>query len=494
MSELLDTLQHRHQECLEQLDRGDVDEQFLDQIHAFINDLRQAGASTAEPVERGQLRALLRFWGGVVYEYTGIYPTGTLLPPAAGVPRPAEPSDQRRAPTLLWLLVGGASVILIMAGLLAVGWSAFSSKIAGVATPEPPLPVVSQTGVGTGLIEEGELTAAVDSFCLDTPEIVATFALEQFHPNTQLRWELLREGETVAAQPAAPWGQETRYVTVRIQASGPDGVGPGQYDLLLYAGQHIVAMESFEILAEPPRVSGLKISDVPSAGNSPEGPLELEPGLRVVYLNYSYQGICEALELTHELYHEGELVERRTEMWNGTRRGHRQVVFQSPDSPLCFPPGSYELVVSIDGAEQGRVAFAVMESVVTVKPEPIKPVIPATFGDIVIALGVLPNGTPVLTAEDVALDANTKVVYAVFDYEGMDTGVPWSAVWMRAGEEVGRQEVFWNAEMFGMEGTHWVTYYDSNGSMLPRGAYSVTLYIDSIAQQTADFEIQSSAP
>jgi hypothetical protein len=493
MTELLDTLQHRHQEYLEQLDRGDVDEQFLDQINAFISDLRQAGASTAEPTERGQLRALLRFWGGLVYEHSGVYPTGTLLPPAAGVPRPADPGNRHHAPTLLWLLIGGASVILIMAGLLAVGWSALSSRIAGIATPEPPLPVVSQTGVGTGLIEEGELTTAVDSFCLDTPEIVATFALEQFHPNTQLRWQLLREGETVAAQPAAPWGQETRYVTVRIQTGGPDGVGSGQYDLLLYAGEHIVAMESFEILAEPPRVSDIKISDVPSAGNSPEGPLELEPGLRVVYLNYSYQGICEALELTHELYREGELVQRSTEMWHGTPRGRRQVVFQSPDSPQ-FAPGGYELVVSVDGEEQGRVAFAVTEPVSAVEPEPTKPVGPAAFGDIVIALGVLPSGTPVLTAEDVPLDANTKAVYAVFAYEGMDTEVPWSAIWMREGEEVGRQEAFWNAEVLGTEGTYWVSYYDSNGSLLPSGAYSVTLYIDSAVQQTADFDIQLPAP
>jgi hypothetical protein len=489
MSELLETLQHRHQECLEQLDRGDVDEEFLDLIYALINDLRQAGASTAEPGERGQLRALLRFWGGVIYEYTSVYPTGTLLPPAAGVPRPVETSEQRRTPTLLWLLVGGASVVLIMAGLLAVGWSALSSKIAGGATPPPPLPVVSQTGVGTGLIEEGELTAAVDSFCLDTPEIVATFALEQFHPNTQLRWELLREGETMATQPAAPWGQETRYVTVRIQASGPDGVGSGQYDLLLYAGEQVVAMESFEILSEPPRVSELKLSDVPSAANPSEDPLELEPGPRVVYLSYSYQGLCEALELAHVLYREGELIQRSTEMWNGAPRGRRQVVFQSPDSPQ-FPPGSYELAVLVDGAEQGRVAFAVTEPVVEVEPEPTKPVVPAAFGDIIIALGVLPSGTPVLAAEDVPLDWNTKAVYAIFDYEGMDTGLPWSAVWMRAGEEVGRQEAFWNAAILGTEGTHWVTYYNSNGSVLAGGAYSVTLYIDNLAQQTADFDIR----
>ena len=227
MSELLDSLQQQHQERLEQLERGEINEAFLDQVRTLLNALREAGAATADPAERSHLRSLIRFWAGIAYDSTGVYPTAALLPPAASVAQRVEPSTGRQAPKLLWLLIGGACVVLIALGLLAVGWSALFGLDDGKNTPPMSLPVVSDVAVGSGPVSEGRLQAVVHNFCRGVPEIAATFAFEQYQPDTPLRWELLRAGESVAAEPTAPWEQGGQYVTVRFQG-GDGGVTPAR--------------------------------------------------------------------------------------------------------------------------------------------------------------------------------------------------------------------------------------------------------------------------
>jgi len=71
MSDLLSAFQRRHQEKLDQLERGEDEEALLDGVHILVSDLRQAGATVVDPAERGQLRALVRFWANVVYGRTG---------------------------------------------------------------------------------------------------------------------------------------------------------------------------------------------------------------------------------------------------------------------------------------------------------------------------------------------------------------------------------------------------------------------------------------
>jgi hypothetical protein len=60
---------------------------------------------------------------------------------------------------------------------------------------------------------------------------------------------------------------------------------------------------------------------------------------------------------------------------------------------------------------------------------------------------------------------------------------------MRGGQEVNREEGFWDVEADGAAGVHWLTHHAEPRRVLPGGNYSVTLYIDSIAQRTADFNI-----
>jgi len=163
------------------------------------------------------------------------------------------------------------------------------------------------------------------------------------------------------------------------------------------------------------------------------------------------------------------------------KRGE-DVVAAQPAAPWGSEARRVTLRAAISGQEQVRVDFAIVEAA---EPEPVPP----AFGDVTIALGVEPDGTPILTAPDNRFDWNTKVVYAVFDYVGMSHGLPWAAVWERGGQEVAREESFWDVDADGTEGTHWVTYQDERGRVLPGGNYSVTLYVENIAQRTADFRI-----
>ena len=492
MSDLLDTFQQRHQENLNQLKREDVDEVLLDEIQALINDLRQAGDVTTDPADRGQLRALTRFWGSVVYDHTGVYPDITLLPLDTTRARPPDEPTRRPLPSLGWVLIGGAAVITIAVGLFIIRWISAPYEITGANPTPTAMPIVRHSALERGPGgETGGLETAAGTFCLGTPEVTANFALEYVQPRTRLHWELWREGEVVSAQPAAPWGEENQYVTVRIVTSGPNSVEPGQYDLFLYADEQVVSVQSFHLLGTAARVSNLQVADVPSPDDVTSGERVFEPGVRVIYLSYEHAGLCTGLDLSHTIYYEGEPILQREETWLAAPQGQKQVSFQASDS-LALTPGDYEIAVAVAGKEQARTAFTIRAELVEEEeeePEPEPEPVPPAFGDITLTQGVHADGTPILTAPNDRFDWNTRVVYAIFDTAGMTKGLAWTAVWRRQGVEEARWEYFWHEEVTGTVGTHWVAYHREDGRVLPGGSYSVTLYIDDVEQRTADFAI-----
>lgn len=472
MSDLLKAFHRRHQEKLEQLERGEVDEAFLDGVQLLIADLRQAGGAVAAPAERGQLRALLRFWGNVLYDRADVYHDTTLYPLDPERIPPPEEQSRRPLPPLIWSLAGGAAAIVIAVGLVAVG------RLAQPVEP-PPAPAVA-TLAGYVAIE-----MEADTFCANVSEVVAEFALVGLEPGIEWRWELERDGEVVAGQSAAPWGREANQATIRILAGGSEGVEAGQYELLVYVGERVVGARSFLVLDAVPRVFNLRAADVPEpAEMSDEG--VFADGARVLYLSYEYEGWCPGLNVSHTLYRAGEQVQERVEVWSGAPQGEAQVSFQSPGG-LPFPSGEYEAAVTVEGAEQSRVGFTLGEARAEITPSP-------ALGDVTIALGAQPDGAPIVTAPDNLFDWNTKVVYGIFDYVGMRDGLRWAAVWMRNGQEEAREEHFWDVEADGTEGTRWVAHYAELGRVLSGGSYSVTLYIDNVAQSTADFRILYYAP
>ena len=105
MSDILKALERRHREKLDQLEHGEADEALLDGIRLLIADLRQAGASVAAPAERGQLRALMHFWGNVVYDRTEAYPRHDAAPARS---QESSPSCKGLGPQIAALLGLGA--------------------------------------------------------------------------------------------------------------------------------------------------------------------------------------------------------------------------------------------------------------------------------------------------------------------------------------------------------------------------------------------------
>ena len=160
----------------------------------------------------------------------------------------------------------------------------------------------------------GALEIASDTFCLNTFGIVAEIALEGAEPETEWRWEVKRSGEVVAEQSAAPWGGEAKRAAIRILTGGPEGVAPGQYELLVYAGERVAGTYSFQVLAVAPRLFNLRVTDLPEPTGATPDESAFADGIRVIYSSYEYEGLCPGVNVSHAIYHEGEQIQERMEM------------------------------------------------------------------------------------------------------------------------------------------------------------------------------------
>jgi hypothetical protein len=491
MSKLFHTLQERYQALVVRKEQDEPGEGFLEDVSAFIADARRAGATISDVDERSQLRAWMRFLANAVYDATGAYPDTSLQPLAEGqlTSRRAERDALGAKSVQLtwgWALVGGAAVIIIAVGMAALSGAlkppAAVEPTATLAPTQTPAIFASRVEVGESVSEAGALDAVADTFCRGVRGIHAALSLEDIRPDTLWRWEVQREGEVVALQPETPWGRENRQVIPIL--SGDEGVEPGRYELLIYVGERAAATHPFEVLSAAPRAFNLRMADVPEPPAEASARSEFDVGVRVVYLTYEYEGLCPGLELAHALYYEGEPIQENTGTWSGPPRGQTQVSFQALDDEP-FPPGDYEARVTVAGEELERVNASIEGEQAMVRP---------AFSDLTIAQGVEPDGRPILTAPENRFDWNTRVIYAIFSYIGMDDGVRWAAVWTRNEDEIERQEGFWDVDAFGAKGTRWVAYYDESGRVLPGGNYSVILYIENVAQEVAEFSVRYFVP
>lgn len=75
----MEDLIEKHQYFLEMREVLDSFE-IVPEILKFLDQLGNAGSDINHPQQRSQLRGLIRFWGSIVYDYTGEYPETKLLP------------------------------------------------------------------------------------------------------------------------------------------------------------------------------------------------------------------------------------------------------------------------------------------------------------------------------------------------------------------------------------------------------------------------------
>jgi hypothetical protein len=355
----MQVLAERHRQLLDRSEQGEADDAFADDVLAFLDDIRLAGEAVVEPAERAQLRGLVRYWCGTIFRFTGTYPTITLLPADVGAGLGTGAVARRSPPPLLWLLGGGASVAVIAAALAIIG-SAAGLSLDGAAPAATPRAqarvryVLAEQGLG------GESASVLGpmTFCRAASDLVFHFSLADIEPDTDLRWVLLREAVEVAAQPAAPYGDMSESLTVRLGPDDGDGFVPGHYSLSLTAAGTTLWIQTFEVLDIAPRVFGLSVSDVPASIPGTDPRREFAPGPRVLYLRYSYEGLCSGVDLSHKLFLDGELIQAIEQDWVGPAQGEDQAVFQAAAGSVLVP-GEYQAVTSVSGVEQGRVDFLI---------------------------------------------------------------------------------------------------------------------------------------
>jgi hypothetical protein len=80
-----------HRELLKKVEESIDPPAMLEQVEQLIEQIRRAGARTADFQERDYMQSLLTFWGNWVYNQTRVYPNTDLYPPAPETPR--APSD-----------------------------------------------------------------------------------------------------------------------------------------------------------------------------------------------------------------------------------------------------------------------------------------------------------------------------------------------------------------------------------------------------------------
>jgi LysM repeat protein len=140
-------LMERHQAMQAQL-ASQPDALETETILQFIEEARAAGARIADVRQREQLRAILRHWGGIIYDQTGEYPAIQLAPfDGQSISElPHEDKPVQSIPGWGRLIAIGAGVGLILFILIALA-AVFGLRLGGGAAAETDPTVAVNQGV-----------------------------------------------------------------------------------------------------------------------------------------------------------------------------------------------------------------------------------------------------------------------------------------------------------------------------------------------------------
>jgi len=119
----------------------------------------------------------------------------------------------------------------------------------------------------------------------------------------------------------------------------------------------------------------------------------------------------------------------------------------------------------------------------TEMPQPTPIPIPY-IGPITMAKGVTPSGYPFGRTPN--FPEGTSKVYAVFDYQGMNSDLDITVIWYQNGKEMASITNKWWGKESGKEATY---RYWKNEEEIPEGDYNLEFFIDGKLMQSADFTI-----
>jgi hypothetical protein len=293
MMMIVDQLVVQHQ-ALRNKTAAEPDAVDMNEVLAFMEQVRAASAHIENPQQREQLAAILYHWNGYVHEKTGTYP-GTQL--TAYTPLPAANPTERTAPIttaradnplprvhwLVWVV----AILLFMGGIFIVIWpllfdgeqvnavdtppetnavftAVAATQTALAATPvpilqtaealiqlappsatpggDPLIPTASPGGVATYIVQQGDtLFSLAMRYGLSANEIMVMNNLSSeslnigqtlLLPNAPLTLVATAANQTLTA--TATLRPDEQLVEVVVQAAANLYSGPGQqYDSLM---------------------------------------------------------------------------------------------------------------------------------------------------------------------------------------------------------------------------------------------------------------------
>jgi len=180
---LTEELQTQHESLLA---KQASNEDILDEVHAYIRQVRQDSSRVTSPQARDQLRANLRYWAGYVYERTGEYPNLELAPATAegmdeALERIDEDTAEVRRPRIssVVLMVIVVAIILVVGVILISWWNQPDAAGENTAVVEA---AIRQTSTAQAELEVAEIEAANE---IGTA-VAAQFATQIWPSSTEL--------------------------------------------------------------------------------------------------------------------------------------------------------------------------------------------------------------------------------------------------------------------------------------------------------------------
>jgi S1-C subfamily serine protease len=106
----------------------------------------------------------------------------------------------------------------------------------------------------------------------------------------------------------------------------------------------------------------------------------------------------------------------------------------------------------------------------------------AVWGEFTFATDVDSDYNPIGATD--TFDSGVSMIYAVYQYEGMEDGQAWSRTWYLDGEAVLSQDDTWDG---GEHGNGWLNVYNNGG--LPDGAYGLVVWVGGEKVREGEFTI-----
>jgi tetratricopeptide (TPR) repeat protein len=277
---------------------------------------------------------------------------------------------------------------------------------------------------------------------------------------------------TVNGQPApelstehALWNAGTAGATHFSLVTDEAGLAPGEYKVEIRVGDKLFNTASFRVRPTDAQFGDVVFAQDIDAMNAPVNPgYTFEKGIREIKAFFDFANMQDNLKWSALWWHDGTEIdtgETAAPTWTFGVSGTTYVSLSSDE----LPPGQYNLVLLVEGDVFQEAQFKIVEPSDVIRQVAFAPEVDA-------------DGMPISATD--TFPADTRLVYATFDYAGIQPGQSWSVVWYLDGVEVSRSSEAWHGAE---SGNSWVVLSSKNG--LPPGQYDLELSVDGKVVQTA---------